>query len=93
MWPHRYVYNMCRIHLDTHRALSRSFQITATNLGQMLRSNSHRTVRVRIDGFNNGRIAAVKGLTLAGIKVVSVSDVTWIDWDWTRRAKKRKRMN
>jgi len=68
-------------------------QVTGVNMGQRLRNRNVRTVRVRVDGFNNGRVAAVAGLVQAGIRVVSVSDVTDVDWGWKKRAKKRKREN
>jgi ribosomal protein S11 len=29
----------------------------------------------------------------AGINIVSISDVTPIDWGWSKRAKKRRRVN
>ena len=64
-------------------------QVAGTGLGQQLRNVNVRTVRVRIDGFNKGRDVAVKGITLAGVQVVSISDVTRVDWGWTRRAKRR----
>lgn len=66
-------------------------QATGLAMGQKLRTLNQRTVRVRIDGFNAGRIAVLTGLTQAGINVVSVSDVTYIDWFWAKRAQKRKR--
>lgn len=61
-------------------------------MGQKLRTMNQRTVRVRVDGFNMGRIPAVQGLTQAGLSVASVTDCTKIDWFWSKRAKKRKRL-
>lgn len=61
-------------------------------MGQKLRTMNQRTVRVRVDGFNLGRVPAVQGLTQAGITVASVTDCTFIDWWWIKRAKKRKRL-
>jgi len=61
-------------------------------MGQKLRTMNQRTVRVRVDGFNIGRVPAVQGLTQAGLTVASVSDCTYIDWIWARRPKKRKRV-
>jgi ribosomal protein S11 len=66
-------------------------QAAAVNMGQRLRNRNVRTVKVRIDGFNLGRTAAVAGLVQAGIRVVSVTDCTEIDWHWRYRAKKRPR--
>jgi len=68
-------------------------QATGLIVGQKLRQMNHRTVRVRIDGFNTARIASILGITQAGINVVSISDVTPVDWGWCQRAKKRKRKN
>ena len=67
-------------------------QATGLAMGQKLRNLNQRTIRVRVDGFNAGRISAITGLIQAGLTVVSVSDVTYIDWVWVRRAKKRKRV-
>jgi len=61
-------------------------------MGQKLRTMNQRTVRVRVDGFNLGRLPAVQGLAQAGITVASVTDCTKIDWIWAKRAKKRKRL-
>ena len=52
-----------------------------------------RTVRVRITGFNAARIASVKGLVQSGTQVVSIQDITTVDWHWAQRAKKAKRRN
>ena len=52
-----------------------------------------RTVRVRITGFNQGRITALKGLVQSGTKVVAIQDITTVDWGWCQRAKKAKRQN
>ena len=64
-------------------------QAAGTGMGQQLRNLNIRTVRVRVDGFNKGREAAVKGITTAGVQVVSISDITRVDWGWTKRAKRR----
>ncbi len=68
-------------------------QVTAMNMGQRLRNRNIRTVRVRVEGFNNGRVASLKGLVQAGTRVVSVTDLTHVDWGWTKRAKHRPRVN
>ena len=68
-------------------------QATGLVMGQKLRQMGIKTIRVRIDGFNAGRIASLTGILQAGISIVSISDVTVIDWGWCQRAKKRKRRN
>jgi len=67
-------------------------QAVGLAMGQKLRTMNQRTVRVRLKGFNLGRIPSVQGLVQAGINIVSVSDVTHIDWTWQKRAKKRRRL-
>ena len=68
-------------------------QATGLVVGQKLRQMGIKTIRVRIDGFNAGRIASLTGILQAGITIVSISDCTVIDWGWCQRAKKRKRRN
>ena len=68
-------------------------QATALIVGQKLRQMNHRTVRVRIDGFNTGRSSSLLGIIQSGLTVVSISDVTIVDWGWCQRAQKRKRQN
>lgn len=68
-------------------------QIVGLSIGQVMRNRNIRTVKVGIDGFNNGRVASLKGLVQAGIKIVSVSDLTPVDWHTKMRPKKRKRQN
>ncbi|XP_040575309.1 small ribosomal subunit protein uS11 [Lepeophtheirus salmonis] len=65
---------------------------TGINMGQSLRNVGIKYVRVEIDGFNIGRLAAVKGIAQTGIQIASVSDVTHVDWGWSKRAKKRRRV-
>ena len=36
---------------------------------------------------------SLKGITQAGITIVSISDITPVDWGWCQRAQKRKRRN
>ena len=68
-------------------------QFTANAVGQKLRLLNMRTIRIRIEGFSEGRIASVKGLVQAGSTVVAIQDITTVDWDWSQRAKKRRRVN
>nr|ACO10848.1 28S ribosomal protein S11, mitochondrial precursor [Caligus rogercresseyi] len=65
---------------------------TGINMGQSLRNTGIKFIRVEVEGFNSGRTPAVKGLTQAGIQIASVSDVTRVDWGWSQRAKKRRRV-
>ncbi len=99
MWAHDATYenklaytstNLCGYFHSQKRSAVAS-QAVGTNMGQQLRTQGVRTVRVRLDGFNMGRVACLKGLVNSGIKVVSISDVTRVDWGWRIRPKKRPR--
>ena len=79
--------------LHAKKRTSVAAQATGLVVGQKLRQLSHRTIRIRMDGFNEGRISSLLGITKAGITIVSISDVTTVDWGWCQRAKKRKRQN
>jgi len=68
-------------------------QATGLVAGQKLRQMNQKTIRVRIDGFNLGRLSSLNGILQAGINIVSISDVTVVDWGWCQRAKKPKRRN
>jgi small subunit ribosomal protein S11 len=79
--------------LNAKKRTNVAAQATGLIVGQRLRQANIKTVRVRITGFNAGRIASLKGLAQAGTTVVSLSDITTIDWHWAHRAKKPKRRN
>ncbi|XP_065580920.1 small ribosomal subunit protein uS11m-like [Artemia franciscana] len=49
-------------------------------------------VRVKISGLGPGRMSSVKGLTMGGLNIVSVTDDTWINWTNNPRPKKRRRL-
>ena len=79
--------------LNAKKRSSVAAQAVGNIVGQKLRLLNMRTVRVRIDGFNQGRLSSVKGLVQSGTTIVSISDITPVDWHWAQRAKKRKRRN
>jgi len=68
-------------------------QVAGLNMGQKLRGMGIRTIRLRINGFNTARLSTVQGLVQAGITIVAIQDVTYVDWGWTRRAPLRPRKN
>ena len=79
--------------LNAKKRTAVAAQATGHVVGQKLRMLNMRTIRLRIDGYNAGRLSSVKGLVQSGTKIVSISDITTIDWGWCQRAKKRKRKN
>jgi small subunit ribosomal protein S11 len=58
--------------------------------GQRLLRRGLRTVRVRVRGFGPGRANAIKGLTNAGVHVVSITDFTPIKEIGPRPRKARR---
>ena len=79
--------------LNTQKRTAVAAQATGHVVGQKLRLLNMRTVRIRISGFNAGRISAIKGLVQSGTTVVCLSDITTVDWHWSQRAQKPKRVN
>jgi len=79
--------------LNAKKRTAVAAQATGHVVGQKLRMLNMRTIRLRIDGYNAGRLSSVKGLVQSGTKIVSISDITTVDWGWCQRAKKRKRKN
>ncbi|XP_034241216.1 30S ribosomal protein S11 [Thrips palmi] len=65
-------------------------QATAFTLGKKLMQRGFRTVRVKVSGLGAGRLAAVRGLTFAGVNVVSLTDYTPISWNPPRPRKQRR---
>ncbi|TRY62842.1 hypothetical protein TCAL_03980 [Tigriopus californicus] len=79
--------------LNAKRRSNVAAQAAGLSLGQQIRNLNIKAVRVKIDGFNNGRVAGLKGILQAGIHIVSVTDNSYVDWGWRKRAKKPKRRN
>ncbi|XP_046650724.1 30S ribosomal protein S11, chloroplastic-like isoform X1 [Daphnia pulicaria] len=51
-----------------------------------------KTVRVTVAGLGPGRMAAIKGLTMGGMNVVSITDKTPVPWVAHPRPKKRRKL-
>lgn len=66
-------------------------QATAFTLGKKMAQRGFKTVRARVQGLGPGRLASLKGLTLAGIEIVSITDNTPVSWN-PPRARKRRRL-
>lgn len=79
--------------LNAKKRTSVAAQATGSEVGKRLRLLNMRTVRLRVSGFNAGRLSSIKGLVQSGTNVVSITDITTVDWGWSQRAKKPKRKN
>ncbi|KAH9416830.1 mitochondrial ribosomal protein S11 isoform X1 [Dermatophagoides pteronyssinus] len=53
-------------------------QITATSFGKIILKLGYKTCRVCINGLGPGRMSSFKGLQLAGVNIVSITDSTYI---------------
>merc|ERR1711972_17538 len=67
-------------------------QVTAQALGERLIKKRVKTVRLKVQGLGAGREAAVKGLSMVGVDIVSISDHTPIRWHSNPRPKKQRRV-
>jgi len=67
-------------------------QATAITMGMKTLKLGIQNVRVTVRGLGPGRMSAIKGLTMAGINVVSVTDVTPIATGKMPRPKKQRKL-
>lgn len=65
-------------------------QTTAVSFGGKVAEQGTKTVRVRVRGLGPGRISAIKGLQMAGLNIVSITDNTRVTWTPLRSRKQRK---
>ncbi|XP_033340104.2 mitochondrial ribosomal protein S11 [Megalopta genalis] len=65
-------------------------QQAANTFGVRAINNGMKTVRLTLQGIGPGRMAAMKGLELAGINIVSVTDTTRVSWNPPRARKPRR---
>jgi len=65
-------------------------QATAISLATRALDRGIKNVRVSIKGLGPGRISALKGLTMGGINVISITDRTPISWNCHPRPRAAK---
>ncbi|WKY11580.1 hypothetical protein Q1695_003283 [Nippostrongylus brasiliensis] len=75
---HVIIYTSCRLEGFKHARKKTTIagQTTGVAAGQRLVRRGVRTVRVQVKGLGPGRMTCVKGLTVAGVHVVSITDHT-----------------
>ncbi|XP_015365574.1 PREDICTED: 28S ribosomal protein S11, mitochondrial [Diuraphis noxia] len=75
---------------NTRKGTNIAAQATAIGLATRALDFGIHTVRVTIRGLGPGRMSSIKGLTMGGLKIISVTDDTPISWNPLRSRKQRK---
>ncbi|KAL4122509.1 hypothetical protein QTP88_014828 [Uroleucon formosanum] len=75
---------------NTRKGTNIAAQATAISLATRVLEFGIHTVRVTIQGLGPGRMSSIKGLTMGGLKIISVTDDTPISWNPLRSRKQRK---
>lgn len=77
---------------NTREGTNIAAQATAITLATRGIGMGMKTVRVTVRGLGPGRMAAIKGLTMGGMDVVSITDRTPVPWVISARPKKRRKL-
>ncbi|KAL0851580.1 hypothetical protein ABMA28_007362 [Loxostege sticticalis] len=75
---------------NTKKGTNIAAQTTAISLAMKAIDRGIKTVRVKVRGLGPGRLAAVKGLQMGGLDIVSVTDTTRVSWNPPRPRKARR---
>ncbi|XP_028160939.1 uncharacterized protein LOC114364183 [Ostrinia furnacalis] len=75
---------------NTKKGTNIAAQTTAISIATKAISRGIKTVRVKVRGLGPGRLAAVKGLQMGGLDIVSVTDSTPVSWNPPRPRKARR---
>ncbi|KAL1494663.1 hypothetical protein ABEB36_010229 [Hypothenemus hampei] len=75
---------------NTRKGTNIAAQATAITFGTKTLERGVKTVRVRVRGLGPGRMSAIKGLQMAGLEIISITDNTRVSWNPPRPRKQRK---
>ncbi|KAI4495493.1 hypothetical protein M0802_008707 [Mischocyttarus mexicanus] len=75
---------------NTRKGTNVAAQQAAVTFSESIRNRSIPLVRVRVQGIGAGRMAALKGLQLGGVEIVSITDSTRVSWNPRRPRKPRR---
>ncbi|XP_026758751.1 28S ribosomal protein S11, mitochondrial [Galleria mellonella] len=75
---------------NTKKGTNIAAQTTAISIATKAIDRGVKTIRVRVRGLGPGRLAAVKGLQMGGLQIVSVTDNTHVSWNPPRPRKARR---
>ncbi|XP_027216563.2 small ribosomal subunit protein uS11 [Penaeus vannamei] len=88
------MYRTCGIEgfKNTRKGTNIAAQATAISLATRALDRGVKNVRVKVRGLGPGRMSAVKGVTMGGLNVVSITDCTPIIWNNSPRPRKAKKL-
>lgn len=75
---------------NTRKGTNIAAQATAITLSQRVLERGIKTVRIQVRGIGPGRMSAIKGVQMAGLNVVSITDNTPVSWNPPRPRKQRR---
>jgi len=75
---------------NTRKGTNIAAQATAISLASIARAKGVQQVRVKVQGLGPGRMSSIKGLQMAGLKIVSLTDATPISFNPPRPRKARR---
>ncbi|KFB41317.1 AGAP003644-PA-like protein [Anopheles sinensis] len=75
---------------NTRKGTNIAAQATAISISSRAIERGYKTVRVTVRGLGPGRMSAIKGLEMAGLNIISITDTTPVSWNPPRPRKQRK---
>uniref|UniRef100_A0AAG5CQL3 28S ribosomal protein S11, mitochondrial n=1 Tax=Anopheles atroparvus TaxID=41427 RepID=A0AAG5CQL3_ANOAO len=75
---------------NTRKGTNIAAQATAISISTRAIERGYKTVRVTVRGLGPGRMSAIKGLEMAGLNIISITDTTPVSWNPPRPRKQRK---
>lgn len=72
------------------RSTSYASQTLSNVLGKKIFLSGIKFVIVKVNGFGNGRVSALKGLQFSGVKILRLLDITPIPFNGCKVSKKRR---
>ncbi|XP_013191998.1 small ribosomal subunit protein uS11m [Amyelois transitella] len=75
---------------NTKKGTNIAAQTTAISFAAKAIDRGLKNIRVKVRGLGPGRLAAVKGLQMGGLQVISITDNTLVSWNPPRPRKARR---
>ncbi len=74
----------------SRRSTSYAAQLSGENIGKKAIANNMHVVTARIKGPGYGKAASLRGLKMAGVKIIHIQDISPIPFNGCRPKKKRR---